>query len=197
MTIFRSLKQFFSIIARRLREQGWRTTFAWFRTVGLAWVTGRLSLQFSHVTPNILLGPQFGRYGKQKLENMGVTASVSMRAEYDDAAFGLDMPQYHYIPTEDNTAPTIEDLQSGVAFIKEIIEDEGIVYVHCGSGVGRAPTMVAAYLISEGNSVDNAIAQITEARPFIRILPPQVERLKEFQEMVNAPESLSATPESA
>ena len=103
-----------------------------------------------------------------------------MRAEYDDAAHGLALDEYSYLPTEDNTAPSLEHLQQGVAFMQNVVESGGSVYVHCGSGVGRAPTMVAAYLISGGKSVEDAIEQIRAARPFIRILPSQKERLEEF-----------------
>jgi hypothetical protein len=55
------------------------------------------------------------------------------------------------------------------------------VYVHCGSGVGRAPSLAAAYLISEGATLDDAVAKIQKARPFIRILPVQLERLREYE----------------
>jgi protein-tyrosine phosphatase len=180
MTVIRAFAQLFRIIARRLRQQGFITTLQWLRTVGLAWLTGRLSLKFSQVTPNIYLGPQYGRFGKASLEKAGVTASINMRSEFDDAAAGLALEQYAYLPTDDNTAPTLAHLQEGVAFIERIVADEGIVYVHCGSGVGRAPTMVAAYLIAQGLSVDAAIEKIRTARPFVRVLPTQIEQLEAF-----------------
>ena len=179
--IFESISEFIRILTRRLRGQGFVTTMQWLRTVGLAWLTGRVSLRFSEVTPNILIGPQYGRFGKSKLQKAGVTASVSMRAEYDDEAYGLAMKEYSYLPTVDNTAPSIEHLQQGVEFMRGVVESGGTVYVHCGSGVGRAPTMVAAYLISQGMSVQEAIDQIHAARPFIRVLPSQKERLVEYE----------------
>jgi hypothetical protein len=40
--------------------------------------------------------------------------------------------------------------------------------------------MLAAYLIAEGASVDEALAKITAVRPFIRVLPNQRARLREF-----------------
>lgn len=109
-----------------------------------------------------------------------------MRAEFDDAARGLSMPDYLYLPTEDNTAPTLDHLQQGVEFIRKIIANEGKVYIHCGSGLGRGPSMVAAYLISEGKTTQEAIQQIKKARPFIRVLPAQVERLEEFEHFKKA-----------
>ena len=56
------------------------------------------------------------------------------------------------------------------------------VYIHCGAGVGRAPTMAAAYLISTGIDLATAIASIQKVRPFIYIMPPQVEILEHWAE---------------
>jgi protein-tyrosine phosphatase len=73
-----------------------------------------------------------------------------------------------------------------VAFIRRVIEQDGNVYVHCGSGVGRAPTMAAAYLVSEGYTLEEAIDMIQQVRPFVRILPEQLVRLREYEERVQA-----------
>lgn len=181
MRILHALVEFAQAFWRRLRLQGPVATYQWLTTVGTAWLTGRVSLRFSRVTPRVYLGPQYGRFGKRSLARAGVTASISMRAEFDDSLRGLEMTDYSYLPTLDNTAPSIEHLKEGVAFIEGIIAREGVVYVHCGSGVGRAPTMVAAYLIAQGQTTDEAIDHIQSVRPFIRILPSQVERLREFE----------------
>lgn len=173
--------EFFHIIFRRIRKQGLRQTIRWFRAVSLPWLTGRISLRYSRITPNLYIGPQYGQLGMKTLREAGVSASISLRAEYDDKEYGLAFPDYHHLPIVDNTAPTIEQLDQGVAFIKRVIGDGKSVYVHCGSGVGRAPTMVAAYLIAQEKlSVVDAIKKITETRPFIRILPVQEERLEEY-----------------
>ena len=106
---------------------------------------------------------------------------MSLREEFNDEKHGLTFTDYSYLPVVDNTAPTIAQLDEGVAFIKRIIAAEGNVYVHCGSGVGRAPSLAAAYLIAEGSTLDDAVAKIQKARPFIRILPVQLERLREYE----------------
>lgn len=186
LKVFRAIVEFFRIMKRRIRTQGWRTTLQWLWHVGVAKLTGRVSLRYSRITPNLFIGPQFGRRGKPAFERAGIDASVSLRAEFDDREHGLALAQYSYLPTEDNTAPTMAHLEEGVAFISRIIDKGGNVYVHCGSGVGRAPTMAAAYLVSEGYSLDEAIARIQEVRPFVRILPAQFERLRAYEERVLA-----------
>jgi protein-tyrosine phosphatase len=51
--------------------------------------------------------------------------------------------------------------------------------------------MAAAYFIARGMTLDEALALIKRARPFIRIMPPQMERLREF-EAARRPETATA-----
>ena len=37
--------------------------------------------------------------------------------------------------------------------------------VHCGAGLGRSGTLIAAYLVSQGAAPDDAMAQVRSARP--------------------------------
>lgn len=177
---------FIRIVIRRYRMQGLRTTVRWLYTVGIAKITGRVSLRYSQVTPEIYLGPQYGKRGMAHLRKSGITASVSMRAEFDSTKHGLAFKKHSYLPTIDNTPPSLEQLDEGVAFIQQIIDAKGIVYVHCGSGVGRSPTLVAAYLVKQGMSLDEAVTRIQAARPFVRILPDQRKRLEEYAVVVQA-----------
>jgi protein-tyrosine phosphatase len=187
MFILRSIKSlitFFRILVRRIRAQGIGTTMNWLYTIGMAKLTGRVSLRYSRLTPNLYIGPQFGRRGKSALEKAGINASVNMRAEFNDMDHGLDFKDYSYLPTEDNTPPSMLHLEEGVAFIQRMIDKDGKVYVHCGSGVGRAPSIAAAYLVSTGMPLEEAVERIQIVRPFVRILPGQMERLKEFEARV-------------
>jgi protein-tyrosine phosphatase len=58
------------------------------------------------------------------------------------------------------------------------------VYIHCAAGVGRAPTTVAAYLVSTGLTPDEAWALIRRTRPFIRPKVVQYEQLDQFYEWI-------------
>jgi hypothetical protein len=44
--------------------------------------------------------------------------------------------------------------------------------------------MAAAYLVSEGLTLEKAVARIQKVRPFVRILPEQMERLREYEQHV-------------
>jgi protein-tyrosine phosphatase len=103
-----------------------------------------------------------------------------MRIEFDDQEVDIAPPHYLYLPTVDDTAPSLEDLRRGVTFIEQEVDAGGAVYVHCGSGVGRAPTMAAAYLVHTGLTPDQAWKRIRRVRPFIRPTAVQVAQLEQF-----------------
>lgn len=172
----------FSVLTRRLRTQGLATTLVWMYGRGVPFFTGVPMLQYSRVTPNLYVGPQFNARGKKFLELQGINGCVNMRIEKDDAQYGLALSQYLHLPTIDDDAPSLEHLEKGVDFIRQVISEGGKVYIHCGAGVGRAPSMAAAYLIAEGHTLDEALALIRKVRPFITITPPQMAQLRCFEE---------------
>ena len=180
MKLLRDIAKGFQIIARRLREQGLWVTLQWAWGRGLSYVTGVPVLRYSRITPQLYVGPQFNAAGKRALEREGITAVVNLRTEFDDAAHGLAFPHYCYLPTVDDDSPSTEHFQRGVDFIQAQIAAGGKVYIHCKAGVGRAPTLAAAYLIAQGDSLDAAIARIKQARPFITITPPQMAALRVY-----------------
>ncbi|MBN1565128.1 MAG: dual specificity protein phosphatase family protein [Anaerolineae bacterium] len=179
--LIRFVRKATRILVDRLRNQGVRVTLIWLYGRGFPKLTGIPLVQFSHITPDLWVGGQFGKIGKRKLERQGVVGDVNMRVEFDDAAHGLALAAYCHLPTVDDAAPTIAHLQQGADFMQRVIADGGSVYVHCAGGIGRAPTMAAAYLITQGYTLDEAVALIKQTRPFIRIMPPQWEQLKRFE----------------
>jgi len=174
-----------SIFVHRIKTQGLSTTFQWIHGRGIPYISGVPILKYSQVTPDLFVGPQFRQRGKVFLEGQGIHACVNMRIEKDDAELGLALQQYLHLPTIDDAAPSIEHLNQGVAFIRKVIDDGGKVYIHCGAGVGRAPTMAAAYLIAQGYDLQSALSIIRLPRPFITITPPQMKCLATYEEIIH------------
>jgi hypothetical protein len=162
----------------RIRKQGLYSTFA--RT--FSEVTGVPVIKFSRITPEIYVGSQHSGRGKRKLKQIGINGLVNMRSGFDDARHGLALEHYCHLPTTEFDAPSLEHLRQGVAFISQIVDEGGKVYIHCREGVSRAPTLAAAYFVSKGMSLADAVALIKQSRPFVKILPVQMERLCEFSD---------------
>lgn len=176
-----TVRKGFAIVVRRLRTQGLVVTLHWLWARGVPFITGVPVVRYSTVTSQLWVGPQYRRWGKSVLERRGVTAGVNLRIEFDDAEHGLALADYCHLPTIDDDGLTADNFESGVAFIREQVMRGGTVYIHCKAGVGRAPTMAAAYLIAEGMSADEAIALIRTVRPFITITQPQMEALRAWE----------------
>lgn len=107
---------------------------------------------------------------------------MSLEAEEIDSPFGVDF--FTWIPVNDHTPPTMDQLEFGVSTLTKLIQMNKKIYVHCKHGHGRAPTMVAAYFISEGAEVSEAVARIKEKRPVIHLEESQVKALGEFKKTV-------------
>ncbi|MBA3874411.1 MAG: dual specificity protein phosphatase family protein, partial [Anaerolineae bacterium] len=73
-----------------------------------------------------------------------------------------------------------------IVFIKEEVERGGNVYIHCAAGIGRAPTMAAAYLVSTGLTPAQSWAMIKRVRPFVRPTPGQEEQIMMLAEGLKA-----------
>ena len=177
------------ILRRRLAEQGFRVTVWWAADHAVRIITGAPLRRVSQITPQLHVGGQIRRRGWSSMEARGITAVVNMRVEFDDQDVGIAPPRYLHLRVVDDQAPTLEQLAVGAAFMADELASRGAVYVHCGSGIGRAATMAAAYLISMGRTEQDAWSLIRATRPFIRPTPPQLEQIQRFATEGQAGES--------
>ncbi len=139
---------------------------------------------YSQINDSIFLGTNFccsGHFSQDLLEK-GIRADISLEAERLDQPGGVDY--YLWLPTIDHTAPTINALVLGVQMLHVMSQRKIKTYIHCKNGHGRAPTLLAAYFISQGQSVKQAIRTIAKKRPEIHIEPVQVATLEEFKRTV-------------
>jgi predicted protein tyrosine phosphatase len=168
-------------VLHRICSEGPRRTCVWLYGQGLPLVTGIPHLRFSRITSALHVGPQHGHAGKRFLTRQGFTHSVSLRAEFDDVASGLALAHHCHLPTIDGEAPSLEHLDQGTAFLRAAVTEGAKVYIHCQSGIGRAPTLTAAFLRSQGVNLPAALEAIRRVRPFVALTPVQLDRLAEFE----------------
>lgn len=141
---------------------------------------------YSKINEQIYLGSQYSLIGKYKLKRLGISAVLNIRNEFDDKNHNLVIGDYYHIPVIEFTAPSLDQLYYGSRIIKNVIDAGGKIFIHCSEGVSRAPTILAAYFISQGLDVDSAVNLIKRSRPFINILPVQIKRLYEFASLYNS-----------
>ena len=99
-------------------------------------------------------------------EEMGITAVVNLRAEYQDVFAAPQPIAYLWLPVEDHKDPTSEQMLLGVQFIHAAVQAGHRVLIHCKMGIGRSPTLAAAYLVWTGVSIDEAIRQVEGIKLF-------------------------------
>ncbi len=159
------------------------TAWAGFDTI-IRNLTGHPVRRLSEITPLIFVGGQPATSFWSKLsDEWGVCGVVNMRGEYNYSTKvdPLDLPlTFLHLPTVDNEAPSLLHLEQGVDFIRQYTENNQGVYIHCWEGLGRGPTMAAAYLVSTGMTPDEAWEKIQETRPFIRPTDVQKQQIEAF-----------------
>lgn len=74
--------------------------------------------------------------------------------------------KYLHVPTEDFSAPDMEQIDEAVEFIRVRIENNEPVMVHCAAGIGRTGTILACYLVKyQKISSKDAIQKVRKERP--------------------------------
>ncbi|RRR71709.1 MAG: phosphatase [Candidatus Viridilinea halotolerans] len=135
-------------------------------------------LNVSQIDATLFVGGQFSVAQWPPLYALGIRAVLSLQAEREDQ-FSAPYPlRQERLLVDDFTAPTLEQLDAGVAFVQAAHAEGLPVFIHCHAGVGRAPIMAAACLMaSEGLDAQRALARIRAARPIIGPGRAQVARL--------------------
>lgn len=139
--------------------------------------------RLSKIRPFLYLGGQHYPKGWQEMLDEGITGIINMReTHHDDVKMGVGGEHHLHLATRDNTPVPIDYLQQAADFIAEEKKQGGKVYVHCGVGVGRAPSAVAAYLIKyENMSSTEAIKTIRAVRPFVHLTGTQRHAIEAFE----------------
>lgn len=115
--------------------------------------------------------------GYEQLAASGVTTVVDLRSESNateshNAAKDAGLDVVH-LPVRDGQIPTRAEVDT---FLDTVRHADGIVFLHCGAGVGRTGSMAAAYLVASGQATP------TEAlRRNLAIGPPSLEQIAYVQ----------------
>lgn len=128
---------------------------------------------FRQVNDQLWRGGAPSTQGYRALAAAGVTTIVDLRAEdelnVDEALLAKLGVNRVAIPIRDGQPPREDQVRQ---FLDVMRNTPGKVFVHCGAGVGRTGSMVAAYLVATGQ------ASPTEAiRYNLSVGPPSLEQV--------------------
>jgi protein-tyrosine phosphatase len=115
------------------------------------------------------------------LYSAGVRAVVSLLnipsdlAVYESAGFS-----FLCLPIPDGGAPTMDQAIKVVQFVIAQRSAQRAVAVHCEAGIGRTGTVIATYLISQGDDAKTAINRVRAVENRAIETPRQIQFLEQF-----------------
>ena len=119
------------------------------------------------------------------LWSAGVRAVVSLlnipsdAPVYESAGF-----QFLCLPILDGGAPTFEQAEEFVRFVAASRSARLPVAVHCEAGLGRTGTLLATYLIAQGESAETAIERVRAAESVAVETARQIHFLEQYAKRV-------------
>lgn len=122
---------------------------------------------------------------RKLVDELGVTDIIDLTSEFPKS--DTNLIRVHKFPVVDKTPPT--SLRAGAEIVKKIeecLQNDGVVYVHCRWGIGRAATIVLLYLMSLGLSLDKAYHFLKGKRNKIHPSQSQWDYLKRYEKHVNS-----------
>ncbi len=134
---------------------------------------------YVQAAPNLFFGR---RLSAREVQAAGWVSVLDLASEFAAVQPQRELAGYRSLPVLDAAAPTEEQLQSAVAWLRQAVRS-GPVYVHCALGHGRSACVVIAYLLSTGSivTVAEGVRFLRSLRPGVCLHPLQRRLLRRFE----------------
>ncbi len=80
------------------------------------------------------------------------------------AARGQRMVSHRRLPIRDMSAPSPESMRFILENLRQALSQGEVIYLHCFGGIGRTGTVAGCYLVEQGMSGEEALAEIARRR---------------------------------
>jgi len=134
--------------------------------------------KITQITPTLFLGGEAG-VAASRLLALGIKGVLNVAKEIHDVfRYGEDLASVHF-PFKDRIEMAPWMVEEALRCLKAM-EKSGPVYVHCGVGVSRSPTILGLYLFATGRakSLPDALRILEEKRPCVNpsrdLMTPEV-----------------------
>jgi len=135
----------------------------------------------SRITENIWIGSGVGMEAPDK-KILELHFDVDVDVEQYPREYIPGVKSIIVFPVAENEEISTEQLSLGSAILSEAVKLDLTAYVRSPAGRGRAPTLVAAYLITTGMNVEQSMSFVRDRRGSITFSKPQEEALIRFFE---------------
>lgn len=103
------------------------------------------------------------------LKEQGIDAIINLCGEFSDLHELEENAGFEvlWIPTPDETAPPVEEMERGLEWLDEAVYLGKKVLIHCRHGIGRTGTFITGYLLRRGFGLKKAgkLLKSTSANP--------------------------------
>ena len=133
---------------------------------------------FHEIIPGLYLGCRLRSKDTTEILQRGPLSVLDLTSEFAELPSLRNDGSYRCLPLLDHTAPTVDQLSDGIAFIDQRLR-LGNVLVHCAVGHGRSAAVVAGFLVATEatRTLDEAVALLRSKRPGVQLNPAQRQAL--------------------
>jgi len=154
------------------------------RTLWLRWVAWRNespARQPTEIKKGLWIGGVASPERWRTLQGAGVAAVLTLAHEFPPPAWYRTATRLLWLPVCDGACPSPSQFAAGCDFLDGCRAAGLSVFVSCGAGIGRAPTLYTAWRARSGMTVADTLRTVRELRPITNPTANQLTGLKTWE----------------